>query len=135
MRESFNYNYIIMDELLQEASSLLNKPLESRDLNDLSRMSIVKFKIWNAIPMAKKVLRLKELDADNLEKNKFLDFKRAKKEKKTTMSEQDMKAQARILKNVIESEIIELEYMYLQLYSFHTELSDAVVSTRMLLKQ
>ncbi len=124
-----------MDQVLQKASELLNKPLQQRDINDLSDMSIIKFKISNAIPLAKKNLRIKELEADTLEKTKFLDFKKAKKEKKTTMSENDMKAQARLLKNVLEEEIIELEYMYIQLYNFHTELSDNVHSTRLVLKQ
>ena len=124
-----------MDQILQKASELLNKPLQQRDINDLSDMSIIKFKISNAIPLAKKNLRIKELEADTLEKTKFLDFKKAKKEKKTTMSENDMKAQARLLKNVLEEEIIELEYMYIQLYNFHTELSDNIVSTRLVLKQ
>ena len=124
-----------MDQLLQKASELLNKPLQQRDINDLSDMSIIKFKISNAIPLAKKNLRIKELEADTLEKTKFLDFKKSKKEKKTTMSENDMKAQARLLKNILEEEIIELEYMYIQLYNFHTELSDNIVSTRLVLKQ
>lgn len=124
-----------MDQLLQKASELLNKPLQQRDINDLSDMSIIKFKISNAIPLAKKNLRIKELEADTLEKTKFLDFKKAKKEKKTTMSENDMKAQARLLKNILEEEIIELDYMYIQLYNFHTELSDNIVSTRLVLKQ
>ena len=124
-----------MDQLLQKASELLNKPLQQMDINDLSDMSIIKFKISNAIPLAKKNLRIKELEADTLEKTKFLDFKKAKKEKKTTMSENDMKAQARLLKNILEEEIIELDYMYIQLYNFHTELSDNIVSTRLVLKQ
>ena len=124
-----------MDQLLQKASELLNKPLQQRDINDLSDMSIIKFKISNAIPLAKKNLRIKELEADTLEKTKFLDFKKAKKEKKTTMSENDMKAQARLLKNILEEETIELDYMYIQLYNFHTELSDNIVSTRLVLKQ
>ena len=124
-----------MDQLLQKASELLNKPLQQRDINDLSDMSIIKFKISNAIPLAKKNLRIKELEADTLEKTKFLDFKKAKKEKKTTMSENDMKAKARLLKNILEEEIIELDYMYIQLYNFHTELSDNIVSTRLVLKQ
>lgn len=121
-------------ELLKRAEELLTKRLELRDVNDLSEMSLIKFKIWIAVPLAKKHLKEMELEADTLEKKKFLDYKKSKKEKKTTMSEKDMTSLARLEKNKLELKNIELEHTYLQLYAFYTELCDAVVSTRMLLK-
>jgi len=86
------------------------------------------------IPMAKKNHKIKELEADTVEKTKFLDYKKAKKEKKTSMTQDDMKALSRLDKNKLWMEMIELEHIYMQLYAFYNELQDNVVSTRMILK-
>lgn len=121
-------------EILTRAEQLLSKRLDHRDMADLTEMTDIKFRIWLMIPMAKKNMRIKELEADTLEKSKFLDYKKAKKEKKTTMSQDDMKALSRLDKNKLWMENIELEHTYLQLYAFYNELQDNVVSTRLLLK-
>lgn len=123
-----------MEKLLEKAEQLLSKPLQDRDLSDLSLMSDIKFRIWVTIPLAKRDLREKELESDTIEKSKFLELKKQKKEKKTSMTEADMKAFCRLKKNEIDTETIDLENKYLTLYAFYQELQDAVVSTRMMIK-
>ena len=56
-----------MEELLNEANTLLSKPLDERDLQDLSRMSLIKYRISCLIPFAKKDVKIKELEASKQE--------------------------------------------------------------------
>ena len=123
-----------MEELLNEANTLLSKPLDERDLQDLSRMSLIKYRISCLIPFAKKDVKIKELEADDIEKWSFLRFRDEKIQKKTKDTQDDMKAKSRINKNVLLKRIVDLEFTYLQLYTFYQELSDAVISTRLVLK-
>lgn len=123
-----------MQDVIQDAIDLLSKPLQSRDIEDLSNLSYVKSEIARMIPLAKKNLRIKELEADNIEKQSFLRFRKEKAEWKNTDTVDWMKAKARLNKNVKELEIIELEETYLTLYNFYQELADNIVSTRLILK-
>lgn len=124
-----------MDNLIDSALKILDKPLESMDMSDLATMTRIKSKISYMIPFAKKDHKLKELSTDTLEKTKLIEYKKAKKDWKTTMTEQDMKALARLERNKLEIETIDLEFTYLQLYNLHTELQDKIVSARLFLKQ
>jgi hypothetical protein len=123
-----------METILKEANTLLSKPLEERDLQDLSRMSLIKYRIACLIPLAKKDVKMKELEADNIEKDSFLRFRDEKIKNKTKDTQDDMKAKSRLNKNVLLKKIVDLEFVYLQLYSFYQELADAVINTRLVLK-
>lgn len=123
-----------MDELIRQASELLSIPLQDRNLEDLSKMSYIKTEISKLIPLAKKNMKLMELEADDIEKQSLLRFRDAKIEKKNNDTIDVMKAKARLNKNVKVKDIIDLEYKYLVLYNFYQELSDAVVSSRLVIK-
>jgi hypothetical protein len=77
---------------------------------------------------------MKELEADNIEKDSFLRFRDEKIKNKTKDTQDDMKAKSRLNKNVLLKKIVDLEFVYLQLYSFYQELADAVINTRLVLK-
>lgn len=120
--------------LIEKATTLLSIPLEDRTLTELSQLSMIKSQFASLIPYARKDMKLREIDADNKEKSLFLKYKIDKRDKKTTATENDMKANARLQRNKIESEVAELEFTYLTLYNFYQELVDSVVTTRMVLK-
>ena len=123
-----------MDVLISEAERVLAIPLQDRNLEDLSKMSYIKTEISKLIPLAKKNMKLMELEADDIEKKSLLRFRDDKIAKKSIDTIDVMKAKARLNKNVKVKEIIELEYKYLVLYNFYQELSDAVVSSRLVIK-
>jgi hypothetical protein len=116
--------------VLEEANNLLQTPMASRSMDDLSEMSIVKSKISQLIPKAKHLLKNKELEADDAEKSYIIESRTSG----VKMNIEQMKAEARLLKNKLLLEANELELNYFTLYQFYQELADQVVSTRLFLK-
>lgn len=116
-------------ELLQEADRLIAIPLEDRTIAELHAMSTLRYKISSLIPYAKKDMKTKEIEVDTLEKETFLRLKSA-----GGQTQEEIKAKARLNRNTRASEVINLEFIYIQLYNFYQELDDQVASTRLVLK-
>lgn len=120
----------MFDELIQRTNAIFEKPLQWRDYDDLNEMQLVSHKISILIPLSKMDLKRKEILADTLEKETIINFRKSW----VKMNVEQMKAEARVLKNKLLLEANELEYKYLTLYQFYQDLQSAIASTRLVLK-
>ena len=116
------------ETLIQEAETILSKDILFRTMEDLSKLHTITNQFSMLIPLTKKSLRLKELEADNAEKEHIIEERRKKN------NIEQAKAEARLIKNKILVEAIDIEYQYLVLYQFYKDIESQIPSTRIALK-
>lgn len=116
--------------VVERTNKILSTPLQWRDINDLSELQFISHQISILIPLSKLDLKRKEIEADTVEKETIINFRKSW----VKMNVEQMKAEARVLKNKLLLEANELEYKYLTLYQFYQDLQSAIASTRLVLK-
>lgn len=118
------------DAVIKEANRVMEIPLNSRDLQDLTDLTLVQHRLSVLIPLIKRDLKQMELEADTLEKQTIINLRKSW----IKMNVEEMKSQARILKNELLLKSTEVEFQYITLYQFYQDIKDQIASTRLVLK-
>lgn len=121
-------------DILKRAHDALSVKLTDRTMADLEELESCARCIRLLIPKTKRHMRSLEIDADTLEKQTIIDIKKKKISQGSKMTQDDIKAYARLEKNKKDKETLEIEEQYLTLYAYSESLSEAVINTRMLIK-
>lgn len=124
-----------IEEVVDEAYRLLEKPLLTRDMSDLQDLELIKVRLSKYMPYAKKAFQEYETKADTLEKKTILEWKQKKAlwwEVKVVVK--DIEAYARTLKNAELLVAYEKERVFNTISNAYKELDWAIVNTRINLR-
>lgn len=122
------------EELIKWAYEALWVKLIERDIWDLSDLEYYRIELWKYRSKSKYGMQIKYLSADTKEKERMIELKKKKVSTWSKATVDDIKAIARLDKNVIEWEAILLEEQFNNIAEVISMLDIAINNTRPIIK-